>query len=46
MIHKINPSVDNNQGLKRLDNQLNELTKQKSEKSLKDVKLTNNKKLL
>ena len=41
MIHKTTPSVDYNQWLKRLDNQLNEPTKQKSIKVPKVVKPLN-----
>ena len=46
MIHKTTPSVDYNQWLKRLDNKLNEPTKQKSIKVPKVVKSMNKKTFL
>ena len=46
MRHKITPSVDYNQYMKRLDIQLNEPTNQNSIKVSKDVNQTNRKMLL
>ena len=45
-MHKTIPSVDYNQWLKRLDNQLNELTNQNKMKFPKDVEPPNEKTLL
>ena len=41
VIHKINPSVDDNKWLKRLDTQFNETNNQNSLKVPKVVKLMN-----
>ena len=46
MIHKINPAVDYNKWLRRLDTQLNEPNNQNSIKVPKVVKPTNKKTLL
>ena len=46
MLNEINPSVDYNKWLKRLDTELNEPTNKNSLKAHKVVKLTNRKKLL
>ena len=45
MIHKVNPSVNYNYRIKRLDTQLNELTNQNSMKVTKVVKPMNKKML-